>query len=382
MMVDILHWTLWFIAFSLIVIVIVSLYNLFAFARVKRVLDTNHQLPFVSILIPARNEERGIRECIESVCNQIYPAYEVIVLDDDSTDSTPQILREIQAAYPEKLTIIKGETLPDDWIGKSHACQQLSAKARGEYLLFTDADTIHSPYSLISLIQASRQYQADLLTAVPDQQLHSFWEHLMVPFMHLLYHGYLPNTLIHTNSDPRFTAANGQIMLFLHEAYDEIGGHESVKTSLVEDIDIAKKIKEHKRRVVLSNAKDIVSCSMYNGFDEVFKGFSKNFFSGFSENTFLFIVFIFHIFSAYVFPPILLIIGLILNESDYLIWGIVLTILGMIIRLSSTIQFSLPLYHVLLQPLSTLFAIVIACNSYLWSLPHRGIKWKGRVYTQ
>ena len=380
MISELLYWKMWFITFSLIVIAIVSLYNLFTFVRVKRVLEIDSQAPFVSILVPARNEERGIRECIDSLCNQVYSSYEVLVLDDGSTDSTPDILQELKKQYPDLLTIITGISLPKDWIGKSHACHQLSMKAKGEYLLFTDADTIHSPYSVVSLVRTSRHYQADLLTAVPNQKLSSFWEHLMIPFMHVLYHGYLPNSLIYSSYDSRFSAANGQIMLFRYDAYQEIDGHRSVKSSLVEDIDIAKKVKQNKRKVVLANAIDIVSCSMYNGFEEVFLGFSKNFYSGLSEKFPIFLFFIVHVFTAYVLPPIICIYAMISGNTELMRWGLLSTILGMFIRLSSTIQFSLPFFHVFLQPLSALFAIVIAGNSFLWSLPHIGRKWKGRTY--
>jgi chlorobactene glucosyltransferase len=380
MISELLYWTLWFITFSLIVIAMVSLYNLFTFVRVKRVLEIDYQDPFISVLVPARNEERGIRECIDSLCNQVYSSYEVLVLDDGSTDSTPDILKELKEQYPDTLTIITGSSLPNEWVGKSHACHQLSMKAKGEYLLFTDADTIHSPYSLLSLIRTSRNYQADLLTAVPNQKMSSFWEHLMIPFMHVLYHGYLPNSMIYSNHDSRFSAANGQVMLFRYDAYQEIDGHKSVKTSLVEDIDIAKKIKQNKSKVVLANAIDVVSCSMYSGFDEVFMGFSKNFYSGLSEKFSIFFFFIFHLFTAYVLPPIIVIFALISGNAELMQWGLLLTILGMFIRLSSTIQFSLPFFHVFLQPLSALFAIVIAGNSFLWSLPNSGRKWKGRTY--
>ena len=380
MMTEVLYWIFWLIAFSLIVIAFVSLYNLFTFVRVKRVLEIEHQSPFVSILVPARNEERGIRECIESLCTQIYPSYEVIVLDDASTDSTSDILQELSEQFPDTLTVITGNALPHDWIGKSFACHQLSKKANGEFLLFTDADTIHSPYALLSLIRTSQHYQADLLTAVPDQQLSSFWEHLMVPFMHLLYHGYLPNALIYRSKDTRFIAANGQIMLFRYDAYHDIQGHESVKDSLVEDIELARRVKEKNGKVVLANAIDIVSCSMYNGFSEVFHGFSKNFYAGFSENIIIYLFFLIHVFTAYVIPPMLIIIGLFIDSLQMMQWGLILTLLGIFIRLCSTIQFSLPLFHIVLQPFSSLFAIVIAVNSYMWSLPKKGRMWKDRIY--
>lgn len=370
----------WFLASVLTVICCISLYNFFTFIRVKRSLDIHAHLPFVSVLVPARNEERCIRDCIESLSNQHYPNYEIIILNDDSIDSTPLILSELKSQYPNLIQIINSSELPKNWIGKSHACQVLSLHAKGDYFLFTDADTKHSPYSLNSLIQQTQQLQADLLTAVPYQQLSSIWEHLMVPFMHVLYHGYLPNSFIYSKRNPSLVAANGQIMLFHRDAYEAIGGHKSVKDSLVEDIDIARHAKKNGYKVILANAISIVSCSMYTGFDEVFKGFSKNFFAGFQEKIIPFLLFLVHVINVYVFPFFLAIYSIISNNIFLLRWSIVLLSLGMIIRLFATLQFRLPLFHVLLQPFSAMFTIIIGINSIVWSLPGRKRIWKGRIY--
>ena len=378
---DIFTVYLWSISGILTVICCVSIFNLFAFIRVKRTLDTHSLLPFVSVLVPARNEERSIRECIESLCNQVYPHYEVLVLDDDSTDSTLDILTELKSLYPDILNIVCSRKLPEGWIGKSYACHELSRQAKGDYLLFTDADTIHSPYALNSLIQSAQENQADLLTAVPDQILHSLWEHLMIPFMHVLYHGYLPNTFLYTKKNPAFVAANGQIMLFREECYHSIGGHEAVKSSLVEDIDIARALKKKGGKVVLANAVTIVSCSMYDGFNEVLRGFSKNFYPGFQEKTIPYIFFMLHVFTGYVLPLIVSIIAIITNAKQLLYVSLFALFLGMVIRSLSTIQFRLPLFHVLLQPFSALFAFIIGINSFLWSRPGKGRIWKERKYS-
>ena len=369
-----------FLASVLTVICCISLYNFFTFIRVKRSLDIHAHLPFVSVLVPARNEERCIRDCIESLSNQHYPNYEIIILNDDSIDSTSLILSELKSQYPNLIQIFNSSELPNNWIGKSHACHVLSLHAKGDYFLFTDADTKHSPYSLNSLIQQTQQLQADLLTAVPYQQLSSIWEHLMVPFMHVLYHGYLPNSFIYSKRNPSLVAANGQIMLFHRDAYEAIGGHKSVKDSLVEDIDIARHAKKSGYKVVLANAVSIVTCSMYTGFDEVFKGFSKNFFAGFQEKIIPFILFLIHVINVYVFPFFLAIYGVISNNIFLLKWAIVLLSLGMIIRLFATLQFRLPLFHVFLQPFSALFTVIIGVNSIVWSLPGRKRIWKGRIY--
>lgn len=369
-----------FLASVLTLLCLVSIFNYFTFAKVKRVLDTHSLLPFVSILVPARNEERCIRDCIDSLANQIYPNYEIIILNDDSSDNTPLILEELQSLYPQLVSVIHSHQLPDSWIGKSHACHVLSRYAKGEYLLFTDADTVHSPYALNSLVQGAQEMQADLLTAIPYQTLTSIWEHLMVPFMHVLYHGYLPNSFIYTKKNPSFVAANGQIMLFYSDAYDAIGGHESVKNSMVEDIEIARKIKESGAKIVLANATSLVSCSMYTGFEDVFRGFSKNFFAGFQKKHIPFVLFLIHIMNVYVLPLILCIISLITDNTSLLMWSIVLLMLGMVIRLLATMQFRLPFFHIFLQPFSALFAIIIGCNSMLWSMPGKSTVWKKRVY--
>jgi chlorobactene glucosyltransferase len=371
-----------FLTVTLFVICCVSIYNIFTFVKIERRLDTHIHLPFVSILIPARNEERCIRDCIESLCNQHYPHYEIIVLDDQSTDSTSVILDELKQSYPELLTIIHSSNLPENWIGKSYACHVLSLHAKGDYLLFVDADTVHSPYAVNSLIDKSQQLQADLLTAIPEQKLTSIWEHLIVPFMHILYHGYLPNSFIYSKKNPAFIAANGQIMLFHRDAYDAIDGHQSVKSSIVEDLDIARVTKKHGFTVVLANGIEIASCSMYSDFTGVFRGFSKNFFPGFQGKLAPFLFFLIHLMNVYVVPIIMLTVSLIFKNSFLVYWSLFLLFLGLIIRLLSTIQFRLPLFHVLLQPFTAVFAIIIGINSVLWSMPGKSRIWKERHYQQ
>jgi GT2 family glycosyltransferase len=199
--------------------------------------------------------------------------------------------------------------------------------------------------------------------------------------MHVLYHGYLPNTFLYTKKNPAFIAANGQIMLFREECYHSIGGHEAVKSSLVEDIDIARALKKKGGKVVLANAVTIVSCSMYDGFNEVLRGFSKNFYPGFQEKTIPYIFFMLHVFTGYVLPLIVSIIAIITNAKQLLYVSLFALFLGMVIRSLSTIQFRLPLFHVLLQPFSALFAFIIGINSFLWSRPGKGRIWKERKYS-
>ena len=137
--------------FILLILLIVTIKNRFAFKPIQPISNsTIKDFPFISVLIPARNEEKVIKQCIESLINQQYPTYEIIVLDDNSTDETLNILESLCLKYPEKLKVVQGKPLPKDWMGKNYACHQLSLLANGEFLIFTDADTIHESSCLLT----------------------------------------------------------------------------------------------------------------------------------------------------------------------------------------------------------------------------------------
>jgi chlorobactene glucosyltransferase len=189
--------------------------------------------PLISVCIPARNEERNIRNCVEGVLNQEYPNLEVIVLDDRSTVSTPQLLADI-ASHDSRLRPISGSDLPAGWAGKPHALFQASASAHGEWLCFIDADTFLSPETLSSCYNKATETKADMFTVMTFQILGSFWEKTVMPLvMTALSVGFSPRKV----NDPKTkdAIANGQFILIKRSVYDAIGGHESVKDQIVED---------------------------------------------------------------------------------------------------------------------------------------------------
>ena len=168
--------------------------------------------PRVSVLVPARNEEANIGDCVRSLLSQDYPDFEVIVLDDGSRDRTGEILAELAARDP-RLRVIAGRELPAGWLGKHWACQQLGEAADGELLLFTDADTRHGPRSLWNGAAASLAQGADLLTAFPRQEVVTWSEKLVVPFFPWSLLSFLPLALAYRVRSPAFCAAIGQYML-------------------------------------------------------------------------------------------------------------------------------------------------------------------------
>ncbi|MFI5359306.1 MAG: glycosyltransferase [Halanaerobiales bacterium] len=217
--------------------------------------------PFVSILVPARNEERNIERCVRSLLQQDYPNYEILVLDDESEDRTWEILSNL-ARDNKKLHIFKGNPLPEDWIGKCWACHQLSQSARGEYLLFVDADTEHKPTMLRSIIDAAQFYQADLVTGFPHEEVGSFSELLTIPLINWGILSAIPMPLAFALPHPALSITVGQIMLFKRESYEQIGGHVAVKNHVCEDMALGRLIKAMGFRWRLVDAGQVSRCRM------------------------------------------------------------------------------------------------------------------------
>ncbi|MFN3763638.1 MAG: glycosyltransferase, partial [Anaerolineae bacterium] len=207
-------------------------------------------LEWVSVLVPARNEARNIRRCLESLLAQDYPLMEVLVLDDGSTDETPEIVAEMARRDP-RLRLIPGQPLPAGWMGKNFACHQLSQEARGEWLLFTDADTVHHPQTLSWALTAARENRADLVTLVPRAVTHTFGEQLLLPIIPFGVLGCFPLALGARLGIPALSMAIGTFLLFRREAYERIGGHAAVRGEIAEDVVLARRVRRHGGRVVL-----------------------------------------------------------------------------------------------------------------------------------
>ncbi|MFN3394337.1 MAG: glycosyltransferase, partial [Candidatus Thermochlorobacter sp.] len=193
--------------------------------------DATIAQPFVSILVPARNEERNIERCVSSLLAQDYPHFEVIVLNDHSSDRTGEILARLQQRS-SRLKVLDGKALPEGWLGKAWACQQLAEAASGELLLFTDADTVHNPDAARRAVATLLTTKSDMLTAVPYQIMHSFWEKMGVPLVHFLIMCFLPMSQVWQSRNTAFAFACGQFILFRREFYQKIGGHAAVRTAL------------------------------------------------------------------------------------------------------------------------------------------------------
>jgi len=225
--------------------------------------------PLVSVIVPARNEELSLGTCLESLVAQTGVSKEIIVVDDESTDRT----REIAESFGVK--VIQPTALPEGWTGKNNAVAAGARVARGEWLLFTDADTVHLPGSLARSLQEAKKEKASLLSYSPEQEVDSFWEKAVMPVIFAeLASTYKPSDV--SNPKSPAAAANGQYILITREAYDSVGGHSAVAADLLEDVALAKRVKATGRKVFFRFAGDVVRTRMYRTFSQLREGWTKN----------------------------------------------------------------------------------------------------------
>jgi len=236
--------------------------------------DTITKAPTVSIIVPARNEEANIAACLESLAIQTGVPFEIIVVDDHSTDRTQDIAGSFSPRY-DNVRVIEAAPLPANCTGKNNAVSTGARAARGQWLLFTDADTVHLPGSLARAVAEAKQFNADMLSYSPEQIAITFWEMAILPIVFAELARQFPPTKV---SDPQspIAAANGQYILIRREAYDAIGGHAAVANEILEDVALARLVKQSGRKLRFRYAADAVRTRMYRNFAQLREGWTKN----------------------------------------------------------------------------------------------------------
>jgi glycosyltransferase involved in cell wall biosynthesis len=228
------------------------------------------QHPTVSVIVPARNEEACLCDCLQSLVTQSGVVFEIIVVDDHSTDRTPEIAESFPA-----VRVIEAGPLPAGWTGKNNAVTTGARQAQGEWLLFTDADTVHLPGSLARSLDEAQKQGAALLSYSPEQIVTGFWEKAVMPVIFAeLASKYRPSEVSDPNSPA--AAANGQYILITRAAYDAVGGHAVVARSLLEDVELARTVKQSGHKIFFRFGGDAVRTRMYRTFPQLREGWTKN----------------------------------------------------------------------------------------------------------
>jgi chlorobactene glucosyltransferase len=334
-------------------------------------------LPKVSILVPARNEERAIAGCIQSLLAQDYPAFEVLALDDQSSDSTGSILEQI-AITQLKLKVLVGSPPPEGMLGKNWACVQLAQQAQGDLLFFTDADTLHQPHSLRLIVTALTGEQADLMTGFPRQEVHSWGERLLVPFFSWASYCFIPLGLAYKTRLPVLSIAAGQMLLFRRQAYQAIGGHGGSGSSIIDDLTLARRIKAAGLRWRVMHISDLITCRMYQSSRQAFDGFSKNLFAAFDFRLLPF-AFVFIWLGVMFWEPLIVLALSASGQAAHTQVGelAVCIALACLVWLIPYVELGVPFYLALLYPLNILANEAAAFQSLRLSLAG-GLMWKDR----
>ncbi|MGB8266131.1 MAG: glycosyltransferase family 2 protein [Candidatus Velthaea sp.] len=339
--------------------------------------------PFASIVVPARNEARSIERCVRSLLAQTLPHFEVIVVDDRSEDETPQILARLAAENP-RLRIVRGEPLPEGWVGKPWALAQGAALARGTWLLFTDADSRHAPHSVSSAIAFARERAVDAVSIGTYQELGSPAERAILPSILALVL-FATGTFgeINDPARPDKALANGQYLLISRPAYDALGGHAAVRDRIAEDLEFARHLKADGRfRLLLAGGESLASVRMYTSLREIWDGFTKNIYFGANGDLAKLAGGVAAVSLVSWLPPLLLVEGLVRRRPWQALEAGLAT--------ATTIAAAARAMHLVrldprlgwFQPLGTAFFAAVTIRSTALVLSGRGVDWRGRRYTQ
>jgi chlorobactene glucosyltransferase len=343
--------------------------------------------PLISICVPARNEEQNLRACMEAILTQTYPHFELIVLNDRSTDATPAILQEL--SNDARLRAVNGLELPAGWAGKPYALHQASMTAHGDWLCFVDADTFLAPEALASCYAKALESSADLFTVMTYQITGTFWERVVLPLvMTALSVGFSPRKV--NDPDRSDAIANGQFIMIKRSVYDAIGGHEPIKDQIVEDKAIAELVKKSGYRLIVADGRKLVSTRMYTSLPLMWEGWTKNIYLGLRDQPALLLLGAFGAFLlviAALILPLWPLLGLFLylNQGGWLPLAIIteaLILWGFLIYIRSVVAHAMdiPRWYALTTPLGAAIFTAMMFTSSWKVLSGQGVTWKGRKY--
>lgn len=336
--------------------------------------------PSVSVLIPARDEEASIGEAVRSVLASTGVRLEVLVMDDASTDRTAEVVGGL-AAEDGRLRLLGAPPLPEGWNGKQHACLRLAEAARGDRLVFMDADVRLTPDALVRLAAFQKESGAALVSGFPRQVTVTWLERLLIPLMHFILLGFLPLARMRRFPAPAYGAGNGQLFMARREDYFAVGGHGAVRRSLHDGLMLPRAFRRAGRMTDVCDATPIASCRMYRDAAGVWQGLAKNATEGIgSPRTIL--PFTLLLLGGQVLPFLLVAaVPLGLLGPEVLAAALPAVGLAWYPRLAAVRRFRQPLDGALLHPLGILLFLLIQWYALVRQGLGRPAGWKGRSYS-
>jgi len=334
--------------------------------------------PKVSVLIPVRNEAQTIGQCLDSLLNQSYVNYEIIVLDDLSSDKTWEVLSAYEAAH-SSIRIVRGKPLPDSWYGKNHALHQLAAEAGGEILLFTDADTKHKKESVSFAVTNLEYHNADFLSGYPRQKFSavSIGPVLSLMFLNLIF--FTPVWTQKKKPHPIFGLVLGQYLCIRAAAYWAVGGYASIPKVLTDDIHMGRLLIKNGFRQVFLRVGTVVSCKMYDSFQTSVQGITKCIFDFFDKKMVILILLI-PLFLLFVVLPSWIFIFYLFFSPLSIPFFLYVGVVSLCTAWITVLVFNhFPIHTALLYPWAFPLVIYMLLRGIYFTLTDKGFLWKNRV---
>ena len=341
--------------------------------------------PLVSVIVPARNEARNIAQCVRAALDATWPALEIIVVDDRSTDATAEMVQAI-ARDDARVRLVENSELPDGWFGKPWACATGAAHARGEIFCFTDADARHGRELVARATAAMASRQLDMLSVTGHQELGTFWERVIQPHVFWMIAGRYGGTeTVNRSRRSKDKIANGQCIFVRRGAYEAIGGHAAVHDQVAEDVALAQRMFAAGARTELRLGRAELTTRMYTSLREIMDGWRKNVFAGGREampwgrpGQLLFPVLLLLVPALTLAPPLALLLSLVVALPPWVVTGAAIALVAELTTWVLVYRWmAAPLRYTLLFPLGAAVFLIIALQAIA-----RGsrVEWKGRAY--
>jgi chlorobactene glucosyltransferase len=357
--------------------------NLKSLKKVRADSKVPDSKPLVSVMVPARDEEANIRNCLESLRKQDYPNYEVLVLDDNSIDRTAEIVSEI-AAEDDRIRLIHGRPLPEGWTGKPFACYQLAQQARGSWFLFVDADTTHADFMLRGVLALAMKFKISLLSGFPRQLASSLPQKIAVPLIYFIIVSWAPLWWIHRSRSNRPSVAIGQFLMFSRDEYWRIGGHAVVRNRILEDIWMGIEVGRRGGKHIAVDLSSVVSCDMYPTPLAMWHGLVRCIYSVTAISPLLLVILVVIACYFYIAPFYYLWNGFFVYNAPFVWLTLVITQVLMIffMRFLVDTRFKEPAISTWLHPLGITYLLVTTIYSmWRWAVG-AGVSWKERAYSK
>ncbi len=370
-----MSWITWsWIAFGLAALpYALGVMNIFLYRAPK---EAGGEVSPISVLVPARDEEKRIRPLLETMQESEGVEFELIIADDNSTDATPDIIKEFAKDDP-RIKLVSTPKLPEGWGGKNHVCHFLSQQANHENMVFIDADMIVSPDCLARISAHLDNNEPALISGVPLQETVTFWEQVVIPQIHIMLLGYLPFIGMKLSKSPGFGAAVGQIIAVKRSEYRKIGGHEPIRETLHDGVQLSRLFRRNGLKTDLVDVTPLCATRMYEDLQGIWAGFLKNAHEGMATPIALPIWTVL-LGGGHILPLILVVLGLALGLP--LAVAVVALMFTYSFRLLLAFRFQQSFLGALFHPLGVAFILYLQWVALFRRLAGKSVSWRDRAY--